>query len=276
MIARFLLDLRNAGRSLAQSPGFTAVAVAILMLGIGANATIFTLVDGLFLQPPGGVGEPAGLVRVNSFSKGRPARWWSYPDYVFYRDRNQVFSGLAAWSPGNMPVTAAAGDRPRRAEVSLVSANFFDVLRVRPEVGRGFLAEEGAAPGQAAVAVVSHGFFQRALGSRREAVGSALRLNGHPFTVIGVAPRELRSVSPVEEAPDLWVPLTMQPVLTRSEPDWWSRVEDEEITWLQVLGRLRPGVSLESAQANMDVLAAAFGKEFPAWTDEQQGIELLG
>lgn len=101
MIGRFLQDLRNAGRSLAQSPGFTVVAVAILTLGIGANATIFTLVNGLFLKPPGGVGEPAGLVRVTSFSESQTDRWWSYPDYVFYRDRNQVSRG----SPPGRPAT---------------------------------------------------------------------------------------------------------------------------------------------------------------------------
>lgn len=275
MIGSFLQDLRYARRSLAQSPGFTAVAVAILVLGIGANATIFTLVNGLFFKPPGGIGEPGGLVRVDAYSEGQPSRWWSHPDYAFYREGNRVFSGLIAYSPDNMPMTAATGDRPLRVEVSLVSANFFDVLRVRLAAGRGFLAGEGAVPGQAAVAVVSHGFFQRVLGGGPDAVGSTLRLNGHPFTVVGVAPRELRSVSPVEEAPDVWVPLTMQPLLLPSESDWLNRVEDLEVAWLQVLGRLRPGVPLEAAQANMDVLAAAFAREFPDWTEKGQGIELL-
>jgi predicted permease len=275
MIGRFLQDLRYARRSLVQSPGFTIVAVAILILGIGANATIFTLVNGLFFKPPGGIGDPGGLVRVNAYSKDQADRWWSHPDYVFYRDGNQALAGLAAYSPGNVPMTAATGERPLRVEVSLVSANFFDVLRVRMAAGRGFLAGEGAVPGQAAVAVVSHGFFQRVLGERPEAVGSTLRLNGHPVTIVGVAPRELRSVSPVEEAPDAWVPLTMQPVLLPSESDWLNRVEDQEVTWLQVLGRLKPGVPREAAQASLNVLAAAFAKEFADWAPEGQGIELL-
>lgn len=274
----FLQDVRYAFRSLLKSPGFTAVAVVILTLGIGANATIFTLVNELFFKPPGGVGEPGGVVRLHRFSKDSPEDWWSHPDYLFFRDRNRSFSGLAAYSPEAISMTAATAgtkERPLRAGATFVSANFFDVLKVRPAAGRGFLPQEGAAPGQAAVTVVSHAFWRRALGGDPGAVGSTLRINGHPFTVVGVAPADFHSVSPIEDPPDLWVPVTMQPVLTPSPSDWLNRVKDSEVSWLQVLGRLRPGTSPEAAKADMDLLSAAFAKEFPDWSREEQAVELM-
>ncbi|HSF40086.1 MAG TPA: ABC transporter permease [Thermoanaerobaculia bacterium] len=274
----FLQDVRYAFRSLLKSPGFTAVAVVILTLGIGANATIFTLVSELFFEPPAGVGEPGGVVRLHRFNKQDPEEWWSHPDYVYFRERNRSFSGLAAYSPDLVPVTVATplgGDRPLRAEAAYVSGNFFDVLKVRPAAGRGFLPQEGAAPGQAAVVVVGHGFWRRSLGGNPEVVGSPLRLNGHPFTVVGVAPAEFQGVSPVEPAADLWVPVTMHPVLTPSESDWLNRVKDSEVSWLQVLGRLRPGTSPEAAKTDMDLLSAAFTQEFPETAREGQRVELM-
>ena len=274
----FLQDVRHAFRSLLKSPGFTAVAVIILTLGIGANATIFTLVNALFFEPPAGIGEPGGVVRLHRLSKDNPEEWWSHPDYIFFRDKSRSFSGLATYSPDLIPMTASTPEtkeRPLRAVTGFVSANFFDVLKVRPAAGRGFLPREGAAPGQAAVAVVSHAFWSRALGASPKAVGSILRINGHPFTVIGVTPPEFQGVSPVEDSPDVWVPITMQPVLTPSESDWLNRVKDNEISWLQVLGRLRPGISPEAAKAEMDLLSAAFAKEFPDWSHEGQRVELM-
>ena len=278
MPGALLQDVRSAFRGLVKSPGFTAVAVAILTLGIGANATIFTLVEEIFFKAPAGVGEPGGIVRLHRESQEIPEEWWSHPDYVFFREKNRSFSGLAAYSSNLVPVTAAipgAGDRPLRAEACFASANFFDVLEVRPSPGRAFLPQEGAAPGQAAVAVVSYGFWRGALGGDAKAVGSTLRLNGHPFTVIGVAPAAFRSVSPVEPAADLWVPVTMHPVLAPSESDWLNREKDSEITWLQALGRLKPGVSLAQATADMDRLSKAINREVPEIARPGQRVELL-
>lgn len=278
MLGAFLQDVRYALRGLGKSPGFTAVAVIILTLGIGANATIFTLVEEIFFKAPAGVGEPGGIVRLHRSSQEIPEEWWSHPDYVFFREKNRSFSGLAAYSPNLVPVTAAipgAGERPLRAEASFVSASFFDVLKVRPAAGRGFLPQEGAAPGQAAVAVVSHGFWRRSLGEDPQAVGKTLRLNGHPFTVIGVAAAEFESVSPIEPAPDLWVPVTMKPVLTPSPADWLNREKDSEITWLQALGRLKPGTTPQAAKADMDLLSAAIAREVPESFREGHRVELL-
>jgi predicted permease len=267
-------ELRYATRSLAKSPGFTLITIGILTLGIGANATIFTLLDHLLLQPPPGIGEPDSLVRASRFSKDRPSEWWSYPDYAFFRDRSRAFQGLAAYSPVPLVLQASTRDQPIRAKASLVSTNFFQVLAVRP-TGRGFLEEEAGVPGEQAVAVLSHGFWKRAFAGSEEAVGSALRLNGHPFTIVGVAPPEFRGVSPVEEAPDLWVPLTVRPMLMpETGSGWFDRVEGREVTWLQVLGRLRPGVPFSSAQLEMEALARDFSREYSAFAREGQGILL--
>lgn len=256
-------------RSLGRSPGFTLVSVAILAIGIGANATVFTLVSRLFFQPPPGVDEPDRLVRAIRYSQERPAEWWSYPDYEFFRDHGQVFQGLAAYYPVPLVLSAATGESPVRAKASLVSSNYFDVLSVRPAAGRGFVRDDARA-----VAVLSHGFWKRVSGGAL-AVGGVLRLNGHPFTVVGIAPPELQGVGPAEEAPDVWVPLTARPVLIPDTgPGWLDRAEGREVTWLQVIGRLRPDASLASAQANMEVVSRDFSREYASSAREGQGVRL--
>ena len=277
MLTDLARDLRYAARTLAQSPGFTAVAVLILALGIGANTTIFTLVDTLLFQPPRAVAAPQELVRLHPLmADGRP-NWWSYPDYVFFRDalaldHGDALAGLAAFDPDATAVTAAAaaGGSVLRAEAIFVSVNYFDVLGVRPAAGRGFMSEEPDTPGANPEAVLSHGFWQRAFGARADAVGGVLRLNGHPFTVAGVAAAGFQGLSPVEAAPDVWVPASMQPVLSPSPADFLRRVENQTVTWLQVVGRLRPEVPLPVAQERLSAVNAALVEEFPAWGHEDQ------
>lgn len=256
-------------RSLGRSPAFTLISIAILAIGIGANATVFTLVSRLFFQPPPGVGEPDRLVRAIRYSQERPAEWWSYPDYQFFRDHSQVFQGLAAYYPAPLVLSASTGDLPVRVKTSLVSSNYFDVLGVRPSAGRGFVRDDARA-----VAVLSHRFW-RSLSGGALPVGGVLRLNGHPFTVVGIAPPEFQSVSPAEEAPDIWVPLIARPVLIPDTgPGWLDRAEGREVTWLQVIGRLRPEASPASAQANMDIVARAFSSEHAAAARQGQGVRL--
>lgn len=268
-------DLRYGIRTLIQSPRFTLVAILILTLGIGANTTIFTLVNALFFQQPAEVAAPDQLVRVHKHIEGRPA-WWSYPDYVFYRDHSRTLAGVAAYDPDGLVVTADLGAGGRTSlTASYVSANFFDLLGTRPAAGRSFRPDEGETPGTAPVVMLSHGLWRRSFGAQQDALGATVRLNGHPFTVIGVAPAGFRGASAVETPPDVWVPITMQPVLNPGTGDFLRRVEGETITWLQVLGRLAEGVGHEAAQEEMHALTTALGEQYAGWFREGQGVELL-
>src|SRR5687768_5197428 len=182
-------DLRYGFRMLWKTPGFTAVAVVTLALGIGANSAMFSAVSAFLLRPLP-VGEPEGLVRV--FEGRSPADMgsFSFPDFRDYRDQSgEVFEGLlahriaqAALSSGNNQNDLVWGE--------LVSGNYFDVLRVRPERGRAFLPEEDRTPGSHPVVVLSHSLWQKRFAGDPSIVNKAVTLNGQPFTVVGVAPRE--------------------------------------------------------------------------------------
>jgi len=250
-----LRDIRYGVRGLLRAPGFTAVALVILGLGIGANTTIFTLVSSLFLQSPPGVADPDRLVRVNRTSEYSNSSSLSFPDYEYYRDNNSVFSGLAATGAEPVLVMLRSPSGDVQAATTLVSGNYFAVLGVRPALGRFFLPEEHETPGARPVAVLSYGFWSRELGGDSTIVGSEVDINGHRFTVVGVAPPAFRGVSPLGSSPDLWVPLMMQPVVMPAASDMLRRVPGQIQVWLQGIGRLRPGVALAGAQANMTALA---------------------
>lgn len=276
MFSGLFQDFRYGLRNLGRSPGFTVVAALILALGIGANTTIFTVVNGCFFAPPPHVVEPERLVRPNLATAEDSGMWWSHPDFVFFREHNTVFSGMCAYEPDGMVLTAATGGGKQSVDAWYVSENYFDVLGIRPAAGRTFRPEEGRAPGGHAVVVISHGLWQRSFGGQSDVIGSSLRLNGNPFTIVGVAPEHFHGASPIESAPDVYVPLMMQPVLTPSPADWLHRAEDMYIGWLQILGRLEPEVALEVAQAEMDALMASLQEEFPApkWATDGMLVRL--
>ncbi|NIR44363.1 MAG: ABC transporter permease [Gemmatimonadetes bacterium] len=267
-------DFRFGVRTLLRTPGFTALAVLILGIGIGANTTIFTLVNSLFLQPPPAVAEPDRLVRLNRTTEYSRSGSFSYPDYTYYRDNSSTLSGLAAYD-GGVLLMAETSSGKSQAEAWLVSGNYFDVLGVVPERGRTFRPDEDRTPTTHPVTVLSHGFWQRQLGGDPSVVGREIELNDHPFTVVGVAPAGFRGVSPIESPPDLWVPIMMQPVVMPASGDMLHRVEGSINVWLQGLGRLRPGVELEGARAEMNTLATQLQREFPEWT-EGAGVGLTG
>jgi putative ABC transport system permease protein len=259
----FLKDLRFGARTLIRTPGFTAVAVLILGLGIGANSTIFTLVSSLFLKAPPAVADPDRLVRVNRATERTKSGSLQYPDYAYYRDNNSVFSGFAAYAFSSALNMAATARGAVQVEAEIVSGNYFQVLGVRPALGRAFLPEEDATPGSDPVAVISHGLWQRQLGGDPDVVGSEIRLNGHPFVIVGVAAEAFGGISPVDAQPDLWVPIMMQPVVFPTGGDMLHRVPGETQVWLQGLARLRDGVSVEQARADLAALAQRLAVEFP-------------
>ncbi|HEX8070524.1 MAG TPA: ABC transporter permease [Pyrinomonadaceae bacterium] len=241
-LEELLQDLRYARRVLAKSPAFTVVSILSLALGISVNATVFGFVNAVMLRPLP-LPDHAELVRIQD--DNLPA----YSDYLAFNERAQVFRGLAAYDFDSFQL--AAGDAAARADVALVSGNYFDVLGVRPALGRAFSADEGARPAAAAVAVISHGLWQGRFGADPAVVGKTFYLRRVPFTIIGVAPREFNGVS-LGRRHDLWIPFAAEALL---RPEG-NRLTHPDSYQVHVIGRLRPEVSLAQAQAAVAVVAA--------------------
>ena len=250
-------DLSFGVRMLWKNRGLTLAAVISLALGIGANTTIFTWVKSVLLRPLPGVVASDQLLTVHGVLKhagNRPISV-SYPDYQDFRDRNKVFDGLIAF---NLNPFNLSGDlRPERVWGLLVSGNYFDVLGVRPAVGRAFLSEEDRTPGTHPVAVISYGLWQRRYGADPHLVGSTVQLNDRSFTVIGIAPKDFNGTY-VGLATDVYLPLMMQPQMTPGDNSLTGRNNQ----WLDVMGRLKPGVTREQARANLQTIARQLGETY--------------
>ncbi|MEK6321126.1 MAG: ABC transporter permease [Acidobacteriota bacterium] len=257
-------DLRYGFRVLRASPGFAAVAVLSLALGIGANTSIFSVVNAALLRPLP-VTEPDRLMFV--FNGTRTAPWGvsSYPDYIDYRDKNEVFSDLLTYS--GITMSARADDQTDLVSGSIVSGNFFDALGVRAALGRTFLPEEDLTPNTHPVAVISQGLWERRFGNDPKVIGQQLALNGHAFTIIGVAPAGFKGPEILENN-DIWVPMMMQ-ALVRPPRGGFSGDMNPDLLgrrgsrWLNIIGRLKPAVTPEQAQAAMTQLAAGLEQAYP-------------
>jgi predicted permease len=242
-------DLRFGVRMLMKSPGFTLVAVFSLALGIGANTAIFSLLDALLLKPLP-VKQPEQLVTVNAALPSQPGRSFSpfsYPVFREMREKNSVFSDMFARSGFQASMNASGQTERVRGEV--VSGNFFSVLGLNPQLGRLLTEADDQTPGAHPVAVLSFNFWQRRFGADPNIVGKTINLNNYPFTIIGVAPQGFYSVE-VGDAPDVRIPITMDgQVRPRGNR---PILEDRGSGWLAVMARLKPGVSIEQAQAGAD------------------------
>jgi putative ABC transport system permease protein len=253
-----LKDLRYGYRSLVRRPGFTIVAVLTLALGIGINTTVFSLANSVFLrQLP--VAVPQNLVWVFS-NRDNPS---SYPEFLEYQQQSDLFEGVLAsdWVGLNM----GANGQSERVEGTLVSGNYFDVLGVRAELGRTFLPEEDKTPGASPVAVISHNLWQRRFNSDSTVVGKSVVLNGLPFTIVGVTPPDF--VGAEEAFPrQIWIPLMMQssvrpgPANVSNAPNPFN---NRNMRNLDVMARLKQGVTLRRAQAGMNVVAGRLAQNYP-------------
>ena len=254
-------DLRYGSRMLLRAPGFTAVAVLSLGIGIGANTAIFSLVDKVLIRKLP-VEEPGRLVVVTA-NRGQGALTGSnYPDFVDYRDRNDVFDGLVAYA--QRALTLSEGGRAERIQGLIVSGNYFTVLGVRPALGRGFLPEEDKTASSHPVVVLGYGLWQRRFGGEPGIVGKSLSLNGNPFTVVGIAPSEFEGTI-AGGAPDVYVPIMMMEQISTTPFDRSNLLFGPRSRtlsgWIQVLGRLKPGVSREQAAAAMTTLGGQIARE---------------
>jgi predicted permease len=264
---RLAQDVRYGIRSLRRDAGFAMAAAVILTVGIGANAIVFTLAKRVLFDAPAAVTDADELVAVTWTREDGRETVWGYPDYAFVRDQSAAFSGVLASMSYRLPTAVASSQGASQADAWVVSANFFEVLRSPMAIGRGFLPEEGRTLGTHPVVVLSHGFWERYFGADPDVTGRSLSLNGAPFTVVGVAHRDFRGISPVETPPDVYVPLMMMGAVSSDFDDGFERVDGDIMTWLRLVARLDEGSSLETAQANMESLKTAWDEEFAGWVE---------
>ncbi|HXI31037.1 MAG TPA: ABC transporter permease [Vicinamibacterales bacterium] len=266
----FLQDLRFGARLLAKSPGFTTVAALSLALGIGANTTIFTLVNAVLLSPLP-VEDPAQLVSVfttdeRNTGNGLDFLQTSPMNFRDLRDKNEVFSGVAGHFGLPLNITGGTGN-PEQIFGEMVSGNFFSVLGARPLLGRGFLADEDAVPGEKLVAVLGYGEWQKRYGGDPGIVGRTISLNGGAFTVVGVMPNGFKGANAIG-APALWVPYMTYPVTTTGFFREIAQPTQRRGLVFNIVGRLKPGVTVEQAEANLKTIARQLAQEYP---NENQG-----
>jgi len=252
-----LQDLRYAIRVMLKSPGFTAVAIISLALGIGANTSIFSVVNALLLKPLP-YKNPEQLAQVfreyEQTGKGvERSEIWSYPKFSALRDNNDSFAQIAAVSSQNFPVTDS--DNPERLSTEIVSASYFPMLGVEAAIGRTFTPEEDQTPGAHPVAVIGHGIWQRRFGSDPNVIGRTIGLNKVPLTIVGVLPEGFKGQKGTAE---VWVPMMMAPQLT-----FPRRLATAFAHWTEVIGRLKPEVNLAQARSEMEIAAAKVAEAVP-------------
>jgi predicted permease len=255
-----LQDLKYGVRLLSKSPAFTAVAVLSLTLGIGANSTIFTLAKAFFLESVP-VKEPARVVSLYSNAqsrKGPPQEYLPTPylNAVDYHEKATVFSGSSIAIFTGLEYVVSGKQQQLFGE--LVNGNFFDVLGVAPFLGRGFSAEEDAAPRP--VAVLSFALWNTQFGGDRGILGRTIQLNHQDFTVIGVAPREFRGIGALG-SPDLWIPISMRDLVL--DDDTKKLMYNRGFRMVAMVARLKPGVNLKQAQIAVHALGEELEKEYP-------------
>ncbi|MCA1591411.1 MAG: ABC transporter permease [Acidobacteria bacterium] len=260
-------DLRYGIRMLGKSPGFSAVVVFSLALGIGANVSIFTIVNALLLRPLAAA-RPQELAAVYTSDYSGPLYGTSsYPDYLDFRARAQSFDGLVAYAPHSVVMTTN-GAQPERLQGEYVSGNYFDVFGVRAAQGRTFNAEEDREAGAHPVVVLSQRFWQKRFDSAPDLIGKQIVLSNQSFTVIGVAPPQWRGMVRGLGV-DFWMPMAMEPIINPGSEMLTSRGS----RGLFIMGRLRPGVTLEQARAEFNVIA---GQQREAYTQQWSNVRNEG
>ena len=243
-------DFRYALRALGRTPGFTAIVVLTLGLGIGANSAIFSLTDQMLLRMLP-VHRPEELVTFDgpgafsgrSFNRAT----FSYPMYTDFRDKNTVFTGVIARFPSAFTLTYQG--QSERVNGELVTGNYFDVLGVRPALGRLLSQGDDRTPGAHPLAVISYNYWKRRFGLDPSILKQQVTLNGHPMTIVGVTQAGFNGLI-LGESPDVMVPVMMKAQMTPT----WNDLDNRRSRWLTVLARLKPGVSIEQARASMNVL----------------------
>ncbi len=244
------IDIRFAMRTLVAAPSFSMVVILTLALGIGANTAIFTLTDQVLLRllP---VRNPEQLVVLDgpgafsgrTFNNGT----FSFPMYRDLRDRNSVFDGVIARFPA--PLTLTVQGQTERVKGELVTGNFFDVLGLRPALGRLFRPDDDTAPGAHPLAVLSYDYWVRRFAANPDVLSLKVSLNGIPMTIVGVAPRGFHGIV-MGEAPDVMVPVMMKAQMTPT----WDDLFNRRSRWLTIMARVKPDITIPQAEASINVV----------------------
>jgi len=255
-MSSFWQDVRYSLRMIAKAPGYAAIAVLTLALGIGANTTIFSWINSTLLNPIPGLASPNEVVAL-SLGRGTDNPFpFTYPDFESMRDGQQSFVGITAANIAPMSLTGKG--KPERVWGMVASANYFDLLGVRPILGRGFLPEEDNKPGGAPVAVISYRLWQTHFGANPDVVGQTLEINQHPYTIVGVTPAVFQG-SQTGLRSEIWIPIMMEEQLMPQG----DLIHDHHYFWLTALGRLKPGVRPEQAQEEMTLRLKREAKNYP-------------
>ena len=254
-MTNFTQDLRFALRSLAKRPGFVAVVIFTLALGIGANTVVFTVLDGVLLSPLP-YEEPERLVRLYQgyFSRPEELNFLAGAGFLAYREQSDIFAGVGAYYTYRESGTdLTGGDEPERVVIMEISADAFAVLGAEPMMGREFTRAEERR--DAGVAMISYGLWQRYFGGDPEILGTSFLLAGAPHVVVGVMPAGFRN--PIGGQPEIWVPEHLHPVAEGYDPNNWDN------HYLSAVARLQPGVTIAQALARLDALVPGFIEEDP-------------
>ena len=254
-------DLKQAVRTLLKSPGFTAIAVASLAIGIAGNAAIFSVADALFLRPLPGITNSDRLVDVGGTRAGRALDTMSYPNYADLRDRSTVFDGLAAYRPTSEAFGLAVDDSAQQAYGTAVSDNYFQVAGVPMAAGRAFVPGENRGESPAAVLVLSYRLWERRFNRDERAIGRVVRLNGRPFTILGVAASGFAGTNVALS--EFWMPIAAYTTLMPDAPGASGILNSRAIVWLVANGRLKPGVSVAQARDDVTRIARDLEREYP-------------
>ncbi|MGB6823075.1 MAG: ABC transporter permease, partial [Candidatus Acidiferrales bacterium] len=249
---RLLQDIRYGIRMLAKSPGFTAIAVLTLALGIGANTAIFSVINSVLLEPLP-FKNPAQLVELRETEAAPGAFPLDGADYLDWQAQNKTFRSMSLYGyASSMSYSAGGGDLPEAAAAIATQANFFDTLDVQPLIGRGFA--KGEDQGKHQLVILSYAFWQGHLAGATDAVGKTVQLNGEPYTVVGVMPRWFDF--PAET--DLWIPEDMTTPLMHSRGSHWAHA----------IGRVKNGVTIEQARADLLAVSARLNKTYREANDQ--------
>jgi predicted permease len=264
MLDNLWRDLRYTFRMFARTPGFTATIVITLALGIAANTAVLSVVSAILLRPLAGISEPGRLVSLYRVQNGQIFDNMGYPDYRDYRGRSQSLTGLAAHFAVALSFNSGT---PERLIGDLVTGNYFDLLGVRPAAGRLLVEDDDSA------AVISYGLWQRKFGGSASAIGAKIELNGYPFTIVGVTENGFRGT--VVSLPfEVWVTL---PAHVRTFSRLSSDVlENRSSGWLLLFGRLKPGVEVRQANAEIMTIAAQLARAYPLTNGKRTAAAAAG
>jgi predicted permease len=271
ILETFWHDLRIAFRGLRKNPGFTAVVVFSLALGIGANAAIFSVVDAILLRPLAipHIGNFIAIdVAASRLTRFGSSSWLDYQDFTSRAKSFQSLITEETFSAGMNAAAAAPDSKPQPVWGFLVSANFFSALELQPAVGRVFLAEEGEVPNKYPVAVISYSLWDHVFAADPNIAGKTIKMNGHTFTIVGVAPKSFRGTD-IFFRPDVYVPAVMAPQLASDGMDTLTQRSNRGF---MIYGRLNPGVSVAQAQAEMNVIMSALEREHPDTNKDTMAI----